>query len=94
MTTLATVPLDRNRIAVRAYYLWEDEGRPEGRHESHWLAAEAAEKRSEAARRAAVTRRAKQMAAPKAPAAALVASAALARSGLGSTARRATRGIH
>jgi hypothetical protein len=24
------------RIRERAYRLWEEEGRPEGRHESHW----------------------------------------------------------
>ena len=30
-------------VALRAYYFWEDEGRPHGRHEAHWFAAEAAE---------------------------------------------------
>ena len=29
-------------IADNAYYNWESEGRPHGRHEAHWLAAEAA----------------------------------------------------
>jgi len=28
-------------IARRAHELWEQEGRPEGRHGEHWLAAEA-----------------------------------------------------
>ncbi len=27
-------------IETRAYGLWEQEGRPEGRHEHHWLTAE------------------------------------------------------
>jgi large subunit ribosomal protein L21 len=26
-------------IRARAYQIWEDEGRPNGRHESHWLRA-------------------------------------------------------
>ena len=29
------------RIKLRAYLLWEQEGRPEGRAEEHWLRAEA-----------------------------------------------------
>ena len=29
------------RIRQRAYELWEDEGRPEGRDRIHWLRAEA-----------------------------------------------------
>jgi hypothetical protein len=29
------------RIRQRAYELWEDEGRPEGRERIHWLRAEA-----------------------------------------------------
>jgi hypothetical protein len=28
-------------IRERAYAIWEDEGRPEGRHLDHWLRAEA-----------------------------------------------------
>ena len=28
------------RIAERAYELWEQEGRPEGRHHEHWIEAE------------------------------------------------------
>lgn len=30
-----------NRIQQPAYMLWEQEGRPEGRAENHWLRAEA-----------------------------------------------------
>lgn len=30
----------RQRIQERAYQLWEADGRPAGREESHWLAAE------------------------------------------------------
>jgi Protein of unknown function (DUF2934) len=34
--------LDRERaIRERAYAIWEEEGRPEGQHVSHWLRAEA-----------------------------------------------------
>jgi hypothetical protein len=29
------------RIQQRAYQLWEDEGRPAGKDEDHWLTAEA-----------------------------------------------------
>ncbi len=35
-------------IAVSAYHFWEAEGRPHGRHETHWLAAEAALERAAA----------------------------------------------
>ena len=28
------------QTAVRAYLIWEEEGRPHGRHEAHWLQAE------------------------------------------------------
>lgn len=28
-------------IALRAYYIWENEGRPHGREHSHWARAEA-----------------------------------------------------
>ena len=30
------------RIRERAYKIWEDEGRPEGRHEEHWNLAKLA----------------------------------------------------
>ena len=30
----------KHRIERRAYLLWEEEGRPEGRHEDHWQLAE------------------------------------------------------
>jgi DUF2934 family protein len=34
---------DRNHhVRERAYYLWEAEGRPEGRAEMHWIMAEIA----------------------------------------------------
>ncbi|MDX7952774.1 DUF2934 domain-containing protein [Lichenihabitans sp. Uapishka_5] len=29
-----------DRIAKRAYELWEQEGRPDGRHDDHWSTAE------------------------------------------------------
>jgi hypothetical protein len=29
-------------VRERAYYLWESEGRPVGRHEQHWFLSEAA----------------------------------------------------
>ena len=61
--TPTIAPVRHDDIAVRAYFLWEAEGRPEGRHETHWLTAEAAEKRSLAGRRAAATRRSRQDAA-------------------------------
>lgn len=41
----------QRRISDRAYAIWEAEGRPEGRHEQHWLAAEA-ESRATAPKRA------------------------------------------
>jgi hypothetical protein len=31
--------VDETKIRERAYQLWEDEGRPEGRHEHHWFQA-------------------------------------------------------
>jgi len=47
-----------DRIRIRAYEIWQREGRPEGRHEQHWVAAtgeideeDAAERRREAHRR-------------------------------------------
>ncbi|WP_161142169.1 DUF2934 domain-containing protein, partial [Propylenella binzhouense] len=27
---------DEDRIRERAYRIWEEEGRPEGRHDEHW----------------------------------------------------------
>ena len=37
-----TIMPDRNaRIREIAYFLWLEEGRPEGQEERHWLAAEA-----------------------------------------------------
>ena len=50
----------RAAIELRAYYIWEREGRPEGRQHEHWAAAEA-----EILSAAPV----KQAAAPKKPAA-------------------------
>ncbi len=63
MTT--TVP-NHAGVALRAYFIWEGEGRPHGRHEDHWLAAEAFEAR--AAEPEAIAVPAKKAAA-KAPAA-------------------------
>lgn len=31
----------QKEIALRAYYIWEREGRPEGREHAHWTLAEA-----------------------------------------------------
>jgi hypothetical protein len=33
-------PTLEEKIRSRAYRLWEDEGRPDGRHQEHWSAAE------------------------------------------------------
>ena len=53
-------------VALRAYFIWENEGRPHGRHEAHWFAAEAAETcATEPA--AVVAAPAKKIAAAKAP---------------------------
>ena len=30
---------DQDQISRRAYALWEQEGRPDGRHEDHWYRA-------------------------------------------------------
>ena len=38
-TDLESEALDQ-AIACRAYQLWEDEGRPEGRDQEHWTSAE------------------------------------------------------
>lgn len=32
---------DHDSIALHAYLIWDGEGRPHGRHEDHWFAAEA-----------------------------------------------------
>jgi hypothetical protein len=45
---MPTTPIPHETIAVRAYFLWEDEGRPHGRHNAHWLAAEATEHQARA----------------------------------------------
>lgn len=34
-------PIDRNEIALFAYYAWEKDGGPEGRDVDYWLEAEA-----------------------------------------------------
>jgi Protein of unknown function (DUF2934) len=34
-------PEHENRIRERAYYLWEADGRPEGREQEYWEQAEA-----------------------------------------------------
>ena len=95
MSPITTTPtLDHDAIATRAYYLWEAEGRPDGCHESHWLAAETAEKRSVASRRAAATRRSKQDTAPKASAKTIVAAAALSKARGASTSSKASRRVH
>ena len=40
-TTLNTTKLDHDTIAFCAYMLWDNEGRPAGRDQEHWLQAEA-----------------------------------------------------
>jgi hypothetical protein len=32
--------MEERNVRERAYQLWEEEGRPEGRHEDHWYRAE------------------------------------------------------
>jgi hypothetical protein len=36
---MAMVDLNEDKIRARAYQLWEEEGRPEGRAEQHWFTA-------------------------------------------------------
>ena len=36
---------DQNRIAQRAYQMWEDDGRPDGADQQYWFAAEQALRR-------------------------------------------------
>ncbi len=33
--------IDYEKVALRAYHIWNDAGRPDGRHQEHWLQAEA-----------------------------------------------------
>jgi hypothetical protein len=37
--TDAAKPLDEHRIRERAYEIWAEEGKPEGRHIDHWQRA-------------------------------------------------------
>jgi Protein of unknown function (DUF2934) len=34
------MPVSKNDVAIRAYQIWDSEGRPEGRDRDHWLRAE------------------------------------------------------
>lgn len=34
-----SAPVTEDAIRARAYQIWEEEGRPEGRHELHWQRA-------------------------------------------------------
>lgn len=36
---MLSVPVTEDAIRARAYQIWEEEGRPEGRHELHWQRA-------------------------------------------------------
>jgi len=47
-------PIPADQIALRAQALWEEEGRPEGKAEDHWLRAET-ELRTHLAQLAAAT---------------------------------------
>jgi hypothetical protein len=40
-TPQSTATVNRDQITQRARQIWEQEGRPEGRAEVHWLMAEA-----------------------------------------------------
>ena len=40
VATATAVAITDDAIALRAYTLYESEGRPEGRHLEHWLRAE------------------------------------------------------
>ena len=40
MDKQTTIQSTLKQIAVCAYLIWEEEGRPHGRHEIHWLQAE------------------------------------------------------
>jgi hypothetical protein len=46
----ADIKRDQEIIALCAYYIWEKEGRPEGRREAHWLQAESQMREKYAAR--------------------------------------------
>jgi hypothetical protein len=37
--SIHAIPTNHDQIAALAHKFWEDEGRPEGRAESHWLRA-------------------------------------------------------
>jgi hypothetical protein len=39
MASPEQVPDEEDKIQRRAYAIWEDEGRPEGRHLEHWRQA-------------------------------------------------------
>jgi len=43
--------LDRETIATCAYLIWEQEGRPDGKQEVHWLQAETRLRQSDAAKK-------------------------------------------
>jgi hypothetical protein len=38
-TKVLSVPVTEDAIRARAYEIWQEEGRPEGRHELHWQRA-------------------------------------------------------
>lgn len=38
-SNLLSAPVTEDTIRARAYQIWEEEGRPEGRHELHWQRA-------------------------------------------------------
>ncbi|MBF0325700.1 MAG: DUF2934 domain-containing protein [Alphaproteobacteria bacterium] len=62
---------DQNKIRQLAHQIWEDEGRPEGREDEHWLRAEemvAAARATKASPKAKTPAKAKAPAKPKAPA--------------------------
>ena len=35
------IEIDYENVALRAYHIWNDSGRPDGKHQEHWLQAEA-----------------------------------------------------
>ncbi len=59
---------DHRAVALRAYFIWEDDGHPHGCHELHWLTAEAAEIRAAEPLTEAVAISVKKSAPAKAPA--------------------------
>jgi hypothetical protein len=49
----------QQRVELRAYAIWQEEGQPQGRHEVHWLLAEreiAAETAAKPKRRSATVK--------------------------------------